>query len=99
MTVQPTSGSVQPRSADDGTRQPDAVLDARGLACPLPLLKAKQALSRLAPGQLLEVQATDAGSWRDFASFTQQSPHELEARERSGEMYHYWIRKGGDTTP
>ncbi|WP_108445112.1 sulfurtransferase TusA family protein [Halomonas denitrificans] len=75
--------------------QPDDLLDARGLPCPLPLLKAKQALSRLAPGQLLEVQATDAGSWRDFETFVAQSPHEMHAREERGEVYHYWIRKGG----
>ena len=76
--------------------QPDDVLDARGLPCPLPLLKAKQALARLGPGQLLEVVATDAGSWRDFATFAEQSVHELVDREERGEVFHYWIRKGGD---
>ncbi|WP_163558605.1 sulfurtransferase TusA family protein [Halomonas sp. NO4] len=79
--------------------QPDDVLDARGLPCPLPLLKAKQALSRLDAGQLLEVMATDAGSWRDFETFTAQSVHELVARETRGETYHYWLRKGGEPTP
>lgn len=74
--------------------QADDVLDACGLPCPLPLLKAKQALSRLAPGQLLEVRATDAGSWRDFEVFAAQSAHLLEAREERGEVYHYWLRKG-----
>lgn len=74
--------------------QPDDVLDARGLPCPLPLLKAKQALSRLAPGQLLEVMATDAGSWQDFETFIEQSVHEMPAREERGDVYHYWIRKG-----
>ncbi|MFC3284604.1 sulfurtransferase TusA family protein [Litchfieldella rifensis] len=75
--------------------QPDDVLDARGLPCPLPLLKAKQALSRLDAGQLLEVLATDAGSWRDFETFIAQSEHEMPAREEQGEVYRYWIRKGG----
>ncbi|MCG6657623.1 sulfurtransferase TusA family protein [Halomonas campisalis] len=79
--------------------QPDDVLDARGLPCPLPLLKAKQALARLVPGQLLEVVATDAGSWRDFETFAEQSVHELVAREERGEVFHYWIRKGGDAAP
>lgn len=79
--------------------QPDDVLDACGLPCPLPLLKAKQALARLAPGQLLEVVATDAGSWRDFETFAEQSVHELVAREERGEVFHYWIRKGGDVAP
>lgn len=76
------------------TVQPDDVLDACGLPCPLPLLKAKQALSRLAPGQLLEVMATDAGSWQDFETFIEQSVHEMPAREERGDVYHYWIRKG-----
>ncbi|MCH4564216.1 MULTISPECIES: sulfurtransferase TusA family protein [Halomonas] len=76
--------------------QPDDVLDARGLPCPLPLLKAKQALARLEPGQLLEVMATDAGSWRDFETFIEQSIHEMPAREERGPVFHYWIRKGGE---
>ncbi|RDB42950.1 sulfurtransferase TusA family protein [Halomonas sp. DQ26W] len=74
--------------------QPDDVLDARGLPCPLPLLKAKQALARLEAGQLLEVIATDAGSWRDFETFADQSIHGLVGREERGEVFHYWIRKG-----
>ncbi|WP_192035304.1 sulfurtransferase TusA family protein [Halomonas sp. YLGW01] len=76
------------------TLQADDVLDARDLPCPLPLLKAKQALSRLTAGQVLEVLATDAGSWRDFESFVAQSAHEMPAREARGEVYHYWLRKG-----
>jgi tRNA 2-thiouridine synthesizing protein A len=76
--------------------QPDDVLDARGLPCPLPLLKAKQALARLEAGQLLEVMATDAGSWRDFETFAEQSAHDLLDREERGEVFHYWIRKGGE---
>ncbi|MBF7053946.1 sulfurtransferase TusA family protein [Halomonas sp. KAO] len=74
--------------------QPDQVLDVCGLPCPLPLLKAKQALSRLEVGQLLEVKATDAGSWGDFATYIEQSPHEMPAREERDSIYHYWIRKG-----
>ena len=76
--------------------QPDTVLDACGLHCPLPLLKAKQALAGLAAGQLLEVRSTDAGSWRDMASFTDQSAHTLEGREQRDAVYVYWIRKAGD---
>ncbi|WP_111413173.1 sulfurtransferase TusA family protein [Billgrantia lactosivorans] len=79
--------------------QPDDVLDARGLPCPLPLLKAKQALARLQPGHVLEIQATDAGSWHDFETFADHSIHELIAREERGEVYHYWLRKGEEPTP
>ncbi|MFB9865951.1 sulfurtransferase TusA family protein [Vreelandella sulfidaeris] len=83
-------------SEQTGAFQPDTVLDACGLHCPLPLLKAKQSLAGLAAGQLLEVRSTDAGSWRDMASFTDQSAHVLEGREQQGEVYVYWIRKAGD---
>ncbi|MDN3524394.1 sulfurtransferase TusA family protein [Halomonas sabkhae] len=78
------------------TLQADDVLDARGLACPLPLLKAKQALAGMASGALLEVRATDAGSWRDIESFIEQSRHQMPAREVRGDVYHYWIRKAGE---
>ncbi|QJQ96770.1 MULTISPECIES: sulfurtransferase TusA family protein [Halomonadaceae] len=74
--------------------QTDDLLDACGLPCPLPLLKAKQALSRLAPGQLLEVRSTDAGSWRDFETFIAHSEHEMTAREERKGVYLFWIRKG-----
>lgn len=75
--------------------QPDTVLDACGLQCPLPLLKAKQALAGLAAGQLLEVRATDAGAWRDMASFAEQSSHELAGRVQCDDVYFFWIRKAG----
>lgn len=55
----------------------DAELDASGLNCPLPLLKAKMELNRLASGAVLKVIATDAGSQRDFRTFARLSGHEL----------------------
>lgn len=79
--------------------QPDDLLDACGLPCPLPLLKAKQALSRLLPGQLLEVRATDAGSWADFETFVTHSGHALVAREERDGVYYYWLRKADEDTP
>lgn len=87
--------SEQTEFRSTNNSQPDTVLDATGLHCPLPLLKAKQALAGLAPGQLLEVRATDAGSWRDMASFTELSDHQLEAREQHDDVYYFWIRKAG----
>lgn len=52
-------------------------IDARGLRCPMPLLKAKQALNRASPGELIQVFATDAGADRDFPTFAKLSGHEL----------------------
>ncbi|WP_111657035.1 sulfurtransferase TusA family protein [Isoalcanivorax indicus] len=61
----------------------DDVLDARGLRCPMPLLRARQALRHLPSGHTLLVRATDAGSRRDIPAYLRQSGHELV---RSGEV-------------
>lgn len=72
----------------------DEVLDASGMNCPLPLLKAKQALNQLSPGQVLKVIATDAGSIRDFKAYTDQSDHVLLESFTETEPYIYIIRRG-----
>ena len=75
------------------TLQPDDVLDARDLPCPLPLLKAKLELNRLASGAVLKVIATDAGSQRDFRAFATLAGHSLLREEVQGGVYRYWLRK------
>ena len=72
----------------------DLELDASGLMCPLPLLKAKLALNSLQPQQLLMVLATDPGSERDFRVFVQQSRHQILAFTKENATYSYWIKKG-----
>ncbi len=59
-------------------------LDARGLTCPLPILKAKKALSDMHSGELLTVLATDPGSVRDFQAFARQTGNDL-VEQRSGQ--------------
>lgn len=71
----------------------DAELDASGLNCPLPLLKAKMELNRLVSGAILKVTATDAGSVRDFRSFARLSGHSLLHEEAEQGVYRYWLRK------
>ncbi|MCL5041366.1 MAG: sulfurtransferase TusA family protein [Gammaproteobacteria bacterium] len=71
----------------------DLELDARGLSCPLPLLKAKQALHALASGQVLHIAATDAGSWRDIQRFAELSGHALVHADTLDDEFHYWLRK------
>ncbi|MDD0842530.1 sulfurtransferase TusA family protein [Pseudomonas sp. Gutcm_11s] len=71
----------------------DAELDASGLNCPLPLLKAKLELNRLASGAVLKVIATDAGSQRDFRAFARLAGHELLHEEEQGGVYRYWLKK------
>ena len=71
----------------------DAELDASGLNCPLPLLKAKMELNRLASGAVLKVIATDAGSQRDFRTFAKLAGHALLHEEADNGVYRYWLRK------
>lgn len=68
-------------------------LDARGLQCPMPLLKAKRALNEMAAGEQLRVLATDQGSVRDFQVFCEQSAHTLISSEEEGGVYIHVIEK------
>jgi tRNA 2-thiouridine synthesizing protein A len=71
----------------------DDLLDARGLKCPLPVLRARKAMQRLAPGAVLQVLATDPGTTRDFQAFCEATGHELlESCEQGGE-FTFRIRK------
>lgn len=65
----------------------DQELDLKGMSCPLPLLKAKQALRRMQSGQVIKVYVTDSSSVRDFASFAKISGHILVASEEEQGTY------------
>ena len=71
----------------------DAEVDARGLNCPMPLLKAKLELNRLAPGAVLKILATDPGSQRDFRSFARLAGQELLDERLEEGVFRYWLRK------
>jgi TusA-related sulfurtransferase len=71
----------------------DQKLDACGLVCPLPLLKAKQVLNKLDSGLILEVVCTDPGSVRDFEAFARQSGNELLKQSETGGQYSHWLKK------
>lgn len=73
----------------------DHVLDAKGLNCPLPILKAKKALKPLAAGQTLEVISTDPGSVADFSAFCRTTGNELLEQNEDGGVFTYLIRKSG----
>jgi len=68
-------------------------IDTRGLNCPLPILKAKKALSDMASGQLLKVVATDSGSLRDFQAFAKQTGNELVEQQTLGEEFIHILRR------
>jgi tRNA 2-thiouridine synthesizing protein A len=72
----------------------NAQLDAKGLACPMPVVKARLELDKLAIGDVLEVIATDPGSVSDFDNWTKMSGHELVSSAEDGGVYTYLIRKG-----
>ena len=72
------------------------LLDVRGLNCPMPLLKAKQALNSMRAEALLKVLATDAGSVRDFEVFAKQSGNALIETKIEGDTYTYILTKKRD---
>ncbi|HHJ13639.1 MAG TPA: SirA family protein [Gammaproteobacteria bacterium] len=74
--------------------QYDLELDARGLNCPLPILRAKKSIANLESGQVLRVMATDPGSVKDFEAFCKQTGNELLASSQNGGEYAFDIRKG-----
>jgi TusA-related sulfurtransferase len=71
----------------------DQELDARGLNCPLPILKAKKSLATMTSGQLLRIVCTDAGSVRDFAAFAKQTGNEMVDSDVSGPEYTYILKR------
>lgn len=73
---------------------PNATLDAKGLSCPMPVVKARQEIEKIASGELLQVLATDPGSVADFENWTKMTGHQLIASEETGGVYTYLIRKG-----
>ncbi len=75
------------------SQQYDEELDARDLACPMPLLKAKLALNGMPVGSVLKVLATDAGSQRDFRSFAKLAGHSLLHETVEQAVFTYWLRK------
>jgi TusA-related sulfurtransferase len=71
----------------------DKEIDTRGLNCPLPILRAKKALSELTSGQLLKVVATDPGSMRDFQAFARQTGNELVEQQQVGDELVHVLRR------
>ena len=68
-------------------------LDARGLNCPLPILKAKKALADMQTGEVLKVVATDPGSMRDFQAFARQTGNELVEQLAQGDEFVHLLRR------
>ena len=71
----------------------DKELDARGLNCPLPILRAKKTLAELQPGQVLRIIATDPGSVKDFAAFAKQTGNELLSSAENNKEFEFFIKR------
>lgn len=68
-------------------------LDARGLNCPLPILKTKKALAEMATGEVLRVMATDPGALRDFQAFAKQTGNELMSHAEENKEYTFFMKR------
>jgi tRNA 2-thiouridine synthesizing protein A len=77
---------LEPHSADKE-------IDTRGLNCPLPILRAKKALSDMTTGQVLKVVATDPGSMRDFQAFCKQTGNELLAQQSVNKEFVHFLKR------
>ena len=71
----------------------DEELDASGLNCPLPILRAKKALNTMDSGKILRIIATDPGSVKDFDAFAKQTGNELLESTEAGGKYEFLIKK------
>ncbi len=71
----------------------DKELDARGLNCPLPILRAKKALAEMTGGQVLRVMSTDPGSVKDFAAFAKQTGNELLPSAENGKEFEFYLKR------
>lgn len=69
------------------------VVDAKGLACPMPIFKAKQGLKTVDIGQVVEILCTDPGSMADFKAFSNSTGHELLAAEQEDKVYRFLLRR------
>jgi tRNA 2-thiouridine synthesizing protein A len=71
----------------------DKELDARGLNCPLPILRAKKALTEMQSGQVLRIVSTDVGSVKDFAAFCKQTGNELLQQTEASSEYTFFLKR------
>ncbi len=72
--------------------QADKELDARGLNCPLPILRAKKALADMQSGQVLKILSTDPGSVKDFQAFAKQTGHALLEQSEAEKVYTFLMK-------
>ncbi|MFS0763504.1 MULTISPECIES: sulfurtransferase TusA family protein [Peribacillus] len=72
----------------------DKVLNAKGLACPMPIVKTRKAMNDLQTGEVLEIHVTDKGAKADLAAWSKSGGHELVETAEENDILKFWIRKG-----
>jgi len=72
----------------------DKLLDAKGLACPMPIVKTKKSMNDMETGQVLEIHATDKGAQADLAAWSRSGGHELVQSTEENGIFKFWIKKG-----
>ncbi|MDA7027968.1 sulfurtransferase TusA family protein [Bacillus sp. CLL-7-23] len=68
-------------------------LDAKGLACPMPIIKTKKAMDELNSGEILEIHTTDKGSKSDLTAWAKSAGHELVKHTEENGIFKFWIQK------
>ncbi|MFE4523687.1 sulfurtransferase TusA family protein [Cytobacillus firmus] len=76
------------------TGQVDKVLDCKGLACPMPIVRTKKEMDTLTSGQVLEIHGTDKGAKNDLTAWANSGGHELIKDEEENGVLKFWIKKG-----
>lgn len=69
------------------------VLDAKGLACPMPIVKTKKAIAEIGSGEILEILTTDKGAVKDMAAWAQSTGNELLKHEEENGVFKFWMKK------
>ncbi|WP_339296169.1 sulfurtransferase TusA family protein [Paenibacillus sp. FSL W7-1279] len=72
----------------------DKVLDAKGLACPMPIVKTKKEIKEMESGEILEIHTTDQGAKSDLTAWAKSTGNELLDYQEEGDVLKFWIRKG-----
>ncbi|WP_456276243.1 sulfurtransferase TusA family protein [Bacillus sp. AK128] len=69
------------------------LVDVKGLACPMPIVKTKKAITELESGQVIEIHTTDKGAKKDFTAWAASGGHEVLKIEEENEVIKFWLKK------
>nr|WP_042352475.1 sulfurtransferase TusA family protein [Bacillus massiliigorillae] len=72
----------------------DQFLDAKGLACPMPIVRTKKAINTIEAGEVLEIHTTDKGSLADLTAWTKSTGHELLESSEDNGVFKFFVKKG-----